>query len=224
MEDIQRAKTRLGLRAREYDTATGMFPAQPLLIAVTSHRNFAPREIEGLRALTRDFLALLRSDFPALPLTLVSALAAGGDQLVAEEALALGARLVAPLPLSRDIYARDFTDPAVRERFDALCRSAVVLEPPPVDDATLQGARDGLHSRDWHYAQTGIYLASHCHILLVLWDGKPSALPGGTAQVVDYYLTGRKPALVERAPQRVRREPHRRQQPAPRLPHRLFAR
>jgi hypothetical protein len=102
------------------------------------------------------------------------------------------------LPLPREIYARDFTDPAVRERFEALCARATVLEPPPVDADILDGVADDRRTRDWHYAQSGIYLASHCHILLVLWDGKPSTLPGGTAQVVDYYLTGRKPALVER--------------------------
>lgn len=170
----------------------------PLIIGVTSHRNLLPEETEALRALVRSFLACLQQDYPRLPLTVVSALAAGGDQLVAEEALALGATLVAPLPLPLAEYVQDFDDPLVRERFDALRRHATVIEAPVHDEPPIDGAPAPARSREWHYAQTGIYIASHCHLLLAIWDGKPATLPGGTAEVVDYYLTGRKPALVER--------------------------
>src|SRR5690606_13945918 len=104
--------------------------SQQLIVGVTSHRNLAPGEIEPLRARVRGFLAQLQPAFPQLPLTVVSALAAGGDQLVAEEALALGARLVAPLPLPFAEYTRAFDDPAQRARFDALCRHATVVEAP----------------------------------------------------------------------------------------------
>lgn len=173
-------------------------PAQPLIIGVTSHRNLVPEETEALRTLVRSFLARLQHDYPRLPLTVVSALAAGGDQLVAEEALALGARLVAPLPLPLAAYVQDFDDLGVRARFDALCRRATVIEAPVRDEPPADGAPAPERGRDWHYAQTGIYIASHCHLLLAIWDGKPATLPGGTAEVVDYYLTGRKPALVER--------------------------
>ena len=172
--------------------------AHPLIVGVTSHRNLVPAETEALRTLVRSFLARLQHDFPRLPLTVVSALAAGGDQLVAEEALALGARLVAPLPLALEAYAQDFDDPHVRARFDALCRRATVIEAPVQDEPPADGAPALERSRAWHYAQTGIYIASHCHLLLAIWDGKPATLPGGTAEVVDYYLTGRKPALIER--------------------------
>ncbi len=172
-------------------------PMQPLVIGVTSHRNLVPGEVERLRALVREFLLRLQTDFPTLPLTVVSALAAGGDQLVAEEALAVGAHLVAPLPLARADYARDFADAAERERFDALCARAIVVEAAQVedtDDRTPVAAR----SREWHYTQAGVYVASHCHVLLALWDGRTSNQPGGTAEVVNYYLTGNKPVLVER--------------------------
>ncbi|MFI4970763.1 MAG: hypothetical protein ACHP7D_11210, partial [Lysobacterales bacterium] len=175
-----------------------MPPVQPLVIGVTSHRNLVPRESGEIRRGVREFLERLHGEFPQLPLTVVSALAAGGDQLVAEEALALGARLIAPLPLPRAVYVRDFADPRDRERFETLCRDAVVLEPASVDDDVLDGAANDVRTRDWHYAQTGVYIASHCHLLLALWDGKASSLPGGTAQVVGYYLSGRPPALVER--------------------------
>ena len=72
----------------------------------------------------RDFLARMRREHPGMPLVVVSALAEGGDQLVAEEALAAGARLIAPVPLAREHYAEDFINAGARERFDALCDAA----------------------------------------------------------------------------------------------------
>lgn len=168
--------------------------AQPLVVGVTSHRNLVASEIPALRTRTRDFFVRLQRQFPELPLTVVSALAAGGDQLVAEEALAVGACLIAPLPFAREQYVQDFTDDDSRQRFDTLCQRAILIEAPVI----LDGAGPQSRSREWHYAQAGIYIASHCHVLLAIWDGKPATLPGGTAEVVAYYLNGRKPVSIER--------------------------
>lgn len=72
----------------------------------------------------------LPHDFPTLPLVVLSPLAEGGDQMVAEEALALGARLIAPLPLPRDLYIEDFHHPEAHVSFDALCARARVIDLP----------------------------------------------------------------------------------------------
>ncbi len=37
------------------------------------------------------------------------------------------------------------------------------------------------------YAQCGVFLCAHCHILLALWDGKASPRVGGTSQVVHFH-------------------------------------
>jgi hypothetical protein len=101
----------------------------PLVVGVTSHRNLVDAEIDGLRERVRAFLAQLQRDFPGLPLVMLSSLAVGGDQLVAEEALAVGARLVAPLPFARETYLHDFTDSATRARFESLCTRAGTVRP-----------------------------------------------------------------------------------------------
>ena len=172
--------------------------AIPLTIGVTSHRNLVANEIESIRHAVRDFLARMRHEFPHMPLVVVSALAEGGDQLVAEEALAAGARLIAPLPLAREQYAEDFTNAAARARFNALCDAAQVIELPRVAEGNTGTTAPTGHERDRHYAQAGVYVSDHCHILLAIWDGKPSALLGGTAQIVRYRLSGERPALAER--------------------------
>jgi len=172
----------------------------PLAIGVTSHRNIPASQVAAIRGRLREFFARLDRDYPDLPLTVVSALAQGGDQLVAEEALAAGARLVAVLPMDRAQYAQDFLDAAEHARFDALCARAEVIELPRVGGNSLDDADAAPTGaeRDRHYAQAGVYISSHCHVLLAIWDGKASDRLGGTAQTIEYHLFGTRPASVER--------------------------
>ncbi|KZC39753.1 MULTISPECIES: hypothetical protein [Rhodanobacter] len=170
----------------------------PLVVGVTSHRNIPAHEIEPIRQRVRDFLARLRRDFPGLPLVVVSALAEGGDQLVAHEALAVGARLVAPLPLPPDMYVEDFSSAAVRASFHLLCNQAEIVLLPQLMGQPRQAIGSPGVARDRQYAKAGVYIASHCHILLAIWDGKVSGRLGGTAQIVNYHLSGTMPGLIDR--------------------------
>ena len=170
----------------------------PLVIGVTSHRNIPAHEMQPIRQRVRDFFSQLKRDFPELPLIVVSALAEGGDQLVAQEALDAGARLVAPLPLPRELYVDDFSDAAVREKFDALCGQAEIVRLPQLlAQSRLAIGSPGM-ARDRQYAKAGVYIASHCHILLAIWDGKETGRLGGTAQIVKYHLSGTLPGLIDR--------------------------
>jgi hypothetical protein len=170
----------------------------PLVVGVTSHRNIPAHELEPIRQRVRDFFAQLKRDFPELPLVVLSALAEGGDQLVAQEALAAGARLVAPLPLPRELYIDDFPDPVIRANFDELCSHAEVVRLPQLmAQSRLAIGAPGM-ARDRQYAKAGVYIASHCHILLAIWDGKETGRLGGTAQIVKYHLSGATPGLIDR--------------------------
>lgn len=105
---------------------------------------------------------------------LVSALAEGADRLVARIAVsALGARLEVALPLPAEDYMRDFETPASRAEFtDLLGRSArtVVMVP----QATRADA----------YLAVGHHLVDTCDVLVAVWNGRPAAGRGGTAEVV----------------------------------------
>jgi hypothetical protein len=170
----------------------------PLVIGVTSHRNLVSREIEGLRMGVRDFFLNLQRDFPGLPLVVLSPLAEGGDQLVAQEALAAGARLIAPLPMAYEEYVRDFSDAATRAEFESLCANAHVIELPLLPGNTPADIAARGAARNRQYAQAGVFTASHSHILLAIWDGRPSDALGGTAQIVRFHMDGVPPGLVER--------------------------
>lgn len=170
----------------------------PLVVGVTSHRNISPEEIEPIRARVAAFFEMLRQQFPGLPLCVLSALAEGGDQLVAHIALEAGARLVAPLPLPMELYLDDFPVPSARAHFQVLCEQAQLIPLPLPRGPSHHAVAIPGPSRDRQYAKAGVFIASHCHILLAIWDGKDSGRLGGTAQVVNYHLNGTLPGLVER--------------------------
>jgi len=173
--------------------------AAPLVIGVTSHRNLVPGEVEPIRERVRALFELLRRDFPHMPLIVLSSLAEGGDQIVAEEALAANVRVIAALPMSRGQYEHDFTERDALTRFNALCDAAEVVVVPQIagrTEAADTASPDG-EARDRHYAQAGVYVSDHCHILLAIWDGKPLSLLGGTAQIAHYHLSGVKPSPGE---------------------------
>ncbi len=160
----------------------------PLIVGVTSHRNLAANEIASLHGLVRAFFHDLGERFRELPLVVLSALAEGGDRIVAEEALACNARLIAVLPLPAAVYADDFVEAGSAKRFSELCARAHVLQMPLLPRNSETGVLAPGEQRDAQYAEAGVFISSHCHILLALWDGRDSDLVGGTAQIVRYHL------------------------------------
>lgn len=159
-----------------------------LSIGLTAHRDLVPEEEPALRAVVRTFFQHLRAQFPELPLRLISALAEGGDQLVAEEALALGIELVVPLPMAQAEYERDFNDANVLARFRNMLDQADVRVLPLAPGITADAIVARGEARNRQYAQLGMFVSSHCQLLLALWDGNPNAAMGGTAQVVEFHL------------------------------------
>jgi hypothetical protein len=171
----------------------------PLVVGVTGHRDLLPDELPDLRRHVRQFLVDLQGRHPDLPLVVMSPLAEGADRLVAEEARALGIPLIVPLPFPKDIYERDFESPESLARFRELCSESEVIELPLLPGDTPESIRDYGPRRDAHYARLGIFLCAHCHVLLALWDGKPSDKLGGTAQVVRFHHWDEMPGFVERS-------------------------
>jgi hypothetical protein len=172
--------------------------ALPLVVGITSHRNILAVEEAGVRQRLRDFLEMLRREFPQLPLTVLSPLAVGGDQWAAEEGLALGARLIAALPMSHAQYLEDFVPGAERDAFERLCAHAEIVDVPAVTGDSVASHIPRGQERDALYAQAGVYVSNHCHVLLAIWDGKDSEMLGGTAQIARYHLSGTKPSQSDR--------------------------
>lgn len=169
-----------------------------LVVGVTGHRDLREEELPALRARVRGFFLSLRDAYPGLPLTLLSPLAAGADQCVTAVALELGLRVIAILPVPAAMYRADFDHPLAQAAFDQQLAAAEVLELPLLHAGDADAVSRPGRARDLQYAQAGIFVSTHCHVLLALWDGVESGLLGGTAQVVAFHLQGDMPEAIDR--------------------------
>ena len=159
----------------------------PLVIGVTGHRDLVESEIPGLEKMVRGFLLTMQGRFPDLPLVVMTPLSEGADRLVARIAKDMGIPLMVPLPMPRALYLEDFETEASRNEFRSLCEGAEVYELGVVDGESIETILEPGHARNLQYAQMGVYICAHCHLLLALWDGKPSELVGGTANVIQFH-------------------------------------
>ncbi|HMB73465.1 MAG TPA: hypothetical protein VKQ06_07825 [Gammaproteobacteria bacterium] len=159
----------------------------PLIIGVTGHRDLVPAELPGIRTAVHSFLSGLQQQFPDRPVQVLSPLAAGADRLVAEVALELGMKIIVSLPMPEDLYIKDFDTADLLQEFYRLRGEAeAVYELPIVPGSTREQISNYTKHRDYQYAQLGVFLGAHSHVLLALWDGKQSSDLGGTAQVVEF--------------------------------------
>ncbi|MGH8289721.1 MAG: hypothetical protein ACREV7_11955 [Steroidobacteraceae bacterium] len=162
----------------------------PIVIAVTGHRHLRTADLPQHRGHVRDLFAQLRGRYRSTPLRIVSALAEGADRLVAEVALEEGHELLVPLPLEVAEYERDFPE-SVAE-FHALLRrippeQVFVVAPEAGSD---HGQLTPHERRERCYRAVDIFLAQQSHLLLALWDGRPTTSIAGTATVVRLKLEG----------------------------------
>lgn len=150
-------------------------------IGVTGHRYL--RDEALLRAVLTEAIETIKSRLPGRVFTVISPLAEGADRLAAAVILELpGAKLVAPLPLPRDEYMKDFDSAESRAEFLRMLDLAgeAVTMPPAA-------------SRNEAYEAAGFYVLENCDILFALWDGEKSRGRGGTAEIVAAALERGKP-------------------------------
>lgn len=197
----------------------------PLVIGVIGHRLYAESAEEDMRSdIKRVFLRLRESHAPNTPFLIISSLAQGADQLVVEVALelraegAIEASFVAPLPFPLEQFARSTSfDPtpegkAAAERMLNWSKDGTVTAYlPPLPDGKLTesdpwpvqgGSQEDEDFREKRYASCGAFLVRRCHVLIALWDEE--GLTSGSkiqsdklvANLVDYQISGRYPALV----------------------------
>jgi len=160
----------------------------PLVIGVTGHRDLRQQELPAIRERVRELFIDLQERFPNRKLRVLSPLAEGADRLVANVAVELGVELSVLMPMPRVVYETEFSSAESIAEFDAFYAKAHdVFELPIARGGTIQSISKPGRARDLQYAQSGVFLSAHCHILLALWDGKLSGQLGGTAQVVRFH-------------------------------------
>jgi hypothetical protein len=170
---------------------SGPNSAIPIIIGVTGHRDLRPDDIAPLEDEVRKIVSSLRNDHPQTPLLVLSPLAEGADRLVARVAMDEGAKLIVPLPFSREEYERDFKTNESKQDFLAQLKAAwKCFELPLVPGNTLESIRPAGAARNRQYTQVGAYIVRHSHILIALWDRKVTGLEGGTEHIIEFKLNG----------------------------------
>ena len=138
------------------------------VLGVTGHQTIPPGTREYVLHAVRAMIRGMRS-----PLTAVSSLAGGADQLVAAELLRSGGRLHVILP-SRN-YESAFATEADLASFRSLLEAA---------DAVTE--LDYAEPSEEAFLAAGKSVVDNCEVLIAIWDGEPARGLGGTADVVGY--------------------------------------
>jgi hypothetical protein len=162
-----------------------------LVIGVTGHRDIRDKDREQLKNSVRNVFMGLREQYRHTPFILLSPLAEGADRLVAEVALLpeIDARLIAPLPMRKDMYEADFESPNSLAEFNRLLgRADHSFEIPLVADEAAV-SQPGTE-RNLQYEAVGKYIARESQILIALWDGAETGKVGGTAAIVKFQTEG----------------------------------
>lgn len=170
-------------------------PVYPLLLAVSGHRHIEPKSLEIVRKNTAEFLLETGSfwyhkqtsdqkEISPASILVLCGMAAGADQLVAEEVLRLkkekpelSYKLTAALPMPKKIYEKDFSEGAERLQFLQLLDEAdYTIEIPLTNEGqawldTHPGESLPSKHRMPQYEKLGQYLAANSLYLLALWDG-----------------------------------------------------
>lgn len=148
------------------------------VLGVSGHRDLVPVDLPELRQQLREIYRRSISSRPDATFQLLTPLAEGADRIAAEEALALGIKLVVPMPMRQAEYELDFTSANSLDAFRQLLKTADVQF--VVTDASSRWEGD---ERTQRYAAVGDYIARKSHLLILLWDGKENQKVGGTAWV-----------------------------------------
>ncbi|MBS0011076.1 MAG: hypothetical protein KFF49_06685, partial [Bacteroidales bacterium] len=138
----------------------------------------------------------LAARFPNSPIHLFSSIAEGADRYVANIFLDIKRgneeyqdrfELIVPIPFKAEEYKEDFDDASDIE-FDELLKQAK-------RSFTVGDERSGKDRPD-QYLETGKLVADSSLILIAMWDGKIGK-KGGTADIVNYKLTGDDDTVAE---------------------------
>jgi hypothetical protein len=137
-------------------------------IGVTGHQERAGADWAWVREQISNCLARCH------PGQAISSLAAGADQLFAEEALKLGIPILAVIPL--DGYEALFVDDAARQSYVDLLSHCSVLE--------LKSTKDPKNA----FFDAGHAVVDMSNQIVAVWDGRPAQGHGGTADIVHYAM------------------------------------
>lgn len=187
---------------------------QRLYVGVTGHHDILEDDVHSISEQVTQFLEGLQKTVRDKQVTVLSPLAVGADQLVAECAMSLGLDVFAVLPFSVQEYEQDFKgeegehfhwllsqmkgqvelkpELAVRSEGQALSEEALK---DPYNEAGKHQDNEALKDpyneiRNHQYVEAGILIGLMSDVVIALWNGDTAEKPGGTSQIVRFCQEG----------------------------------
>ena len=189
-------------------------PVYPYVVAFTGHRDFAkPGELDGFRGYTEDDVKnQFKNELKRLatswkekskgcaPLILLTGLADGTDQIVAQAALELkdlNVKLIAVLPMDRDTFELTLNAKNKQTYRDLLDQAYDIYElplKPELIGHEKELKEDAPQAEDYRriqYRYQAEFISLHSHLHFVFWDGiSANSKGGGTSETVMFKLQG----------------------------------
>jgi len=161
-------------------------------IGVTGHRRISDDQLFRIERQVKKILVQLKAALADenTILRIVSCLADGADQLVAQVGLDQGCSLEAVIPFPRNskVHRRDRIDGHTSlETFDKLIAQAkhIIELTPDYSDDLPWDSDEATVQRNRGYEQAGLRMLDGSDCLIAIWDGKPNDRPGCTAYIVE---------------------------------------
>jgi hypothetical protein len=182
-------------------------PRVSIVLGITGHRDIRDEDEPAIRSTVAKLFLDFKNRFPHSPFRLLSSLAPGADQLIADVAEECGLEIMAPLPFPPELYSSSSTfegSPVAAQTklhgwlSSKRAKAWVVPFPQGPDSKDQIGWQKFVQDREKRhscYANAGGYIARHCHVLIGLWDGEFSGANSGTEEIIEYKLHGKRPAL-----------------------------
>ena len=159
-----------------------------LRVAVTGHRDLAGADEFSLRASVDAALSALVAECRPATVELLTGMADGADQLVAEVAASVGCALHVVLPKRSAEYSTELSAEGAR-RLERLLIDETVSVSTISRPSGAGGPAEG-DDPSAPYLRLGMYLARRANVIVALWDGSVERKPGGTFDVLVRHLDG----------------------------------
>ena len=159
---------------------------QKYIIGISGHRDLKISQLTQYKKEIETILKEKIEQYPEREIYILTPLAEGADQLVANVARELGLRYEVLLPMPLELYKKDFSAQKYREFYNLYIDAVGATTIELVDDNRIEDIEEYGEKRDKQYLKVGQEVVDRSDFMIFLWDGVVNHKTGGTADIVEY--------------------------------------
>ena len=155
-------------------------------VGISGHRDLVPSQMAAHYTTLEEHLLTLKKTYHDKELVVLTSLADGADRLIAQVALNLDIPYDVVLPMSIDLYQKDFSELSLKEFLFFLKRahSSKVIK-LFASNTPSRIAKPSIY-RDYQYRQVGRTIVDMADEVVIMTDGIENYKIGGTNDIAKY--------------------------------------